>query len=547
MSGRSEGCKFIFVTGGVVSSLGKGVATASIGFILRAMGYKIFIKKLDPYLNIDPGTMNPKEHGEVFVTEDGGETDLDLGHYERFTGVKTSKDSNMTAGRIYQTLLEKERNGDYLGQTVQVIPHVTNLIKNFIKRHEQENDFIICEIGGTVGDIEALPFFEAIRQIRGEIGVENTMFVHLTLIPFLQSTSEIKTKPTQHSVKELMSIGIIPDALICRTDIELLSADKQKIASFCNVNYDCVIEGLNLDNIYKAPLSYINQGFDRVIMRKFNISSYQKADVLKLQDTLAKWEQIKTQTPKKLAIAGKYTSLKDSYKSLSEAIYHASVHCGINLDISFLDTRAFDNQTTQQIADELAKYDGVIVPGGFGTEGLEGKINVIKTLRETNKPFLGICLGMQMAVIEFARNVLGIKNANTQEVMGDSQNYIKIVGIMNAWMDGEQIINSQKQIGGSMRLGNYTANIVSNTLCHKIYAASTLTERHRHRYEVDISFKTQLEKAGMIISAFSPNGKLPEVVEIPTHKFFLAVQYHPEFNSSVLTPNPLFVSFIESL
>ena len=542
----SSTTKFVFVTGGVVSSLGKGVSTASIGFILRSMGYKILIKKLDPYLNIDPGTMNPKEHGEVFVTKDGAETDLDLGHYERFTGVETTKDSNITSGRIYQNLLEKERRGDYLGKTVQVIPHVTDLIKDFIINHESDNDFIICEIGGTVGDIEALPFFEAIRQIRMQRGKVNTMFIHLTLIPFLQSTKEVKTKPTQHSVKELMSIGIIPDVLICRSDVELDSLDRNKISSFCNVDYDCVIQGLNESNIYSIPLSYLSQGLDRVLMRKFERSGYQKPDTEKLQNLIEKSKIIKNKPLKKIAIAGKYTKLQDSYKSLSEAIYHASLFCEQNLDVDFIDTRLFDNLEKNEIINKISHYDGIIVPGGFGVEGLEGKIKIIQYLREANKPFLGICLGMQMCVIEFARNVLKIKDANTQEVMGDAKNYTKIIGIMNQWMDGEKIINSQKQIGGSMRLGNYNAKVVSNTLCHKIYG-SNLTERHRHRYELDIAFKEQLEKNGMIISGISIDERLPEVVEIPSCKFFIGVQFHPEFNSSILKPNPLFVEFIKNL
>jgi CTP synthase len=546
MTKNLKNTKYIFVTGGVVSSLGKGVATASIGYILKSMGYSVFLKKLDPYLNIDPGTMNPKEHGEVFVTKDGMESDLDLGHYERFTGVDTTVDSNITAGKIYYNLLEKERNGDYLGQTVQVIPHVTNLIKEFIKRHSGKHDFTICEIGGTVGDIEALPFFEAVRQIKSELPKGDVLFVHLTLIPFLHATKEMKTKPTQHSVKELMSIGIIPDVIICRTEKEIGEDNLAKIASFCNVDRESVIQGLDTSNIYDIPLSYTKQGLDRVLCNKLNLGE-QKPEVEELQKMIDRQKNINAkESVKSIALIGKYTSLQDSYKSLTESIKHAAFSLDTHCKIEFVDARKLDKKNDEEIDKILSNFDGFIVPGGFGTDGLEGMIKAIKYIRERNLPFLGICLGMQMTVIEFARNVLGIKNAHTQEVVGDDANYVKIVSTMESWEKDGKIYKKNTKLGGSMRLGEYKADISKDTLAHKIYKQSIITERHRHRYEVDISFKDVLEGAGLKISGVSSDSGLPEIAEITGNKFFIAVQYHPEFNSSILKPNPLFVEFIKS-
>ncbi len=546
MTKHLKNTKYIFVTGGVVSSLGKGVATASLGYILKSMGYSVFLKKLDPYLNIDPGTMNPKEHGEVFVTKDGMESDLDLGHYERFTGVDTSIDSNITAGKIYYNLLEKERRGDYLGQTVQVIPHVTNLIKDFIKRNNDKYDFLICEIGGTVGDIEALPFFESIRQIKSELPREDVLFVHLTLIPFLHATKELKTKPTQHSVKELMSIGIIPDVIICRTEREIGDDNLAKIASFCNVSKESVIQGFDTKNIYDIPLSYIKQGIDKVLCSKLNLGE-QKPQVQSLQQIIDRQHSITSKTNvKKIALIGKYTSLQDSYKSLTESLKHAAFSLDIHHSIDFVDARKLDKKNEEEIAKALSGFDGFVVPGGFGTDGLEGMIKAIKHIRENNLPFLGICLGMQMTVIEFARSVLGMAKAHTEEVVGDNAEYIKIVSTMESWEKDGKIYKKDAKLGGSMRLGEYGAKIAKDTLAYKIYGQDVISERHRHRYEVDLAFKDKLEAAGLRLSGLSADSGLPEIAEITNHKFFIAVQYHPEFNSGILKPNPLFVEFIKS-
>ena len=514
-----------------MSSLGKGIATASIGLVLKEMGYTLKLKKLDPYLNIDPGTMNPMQHGEVFVTEDGTETDLDLGHYERFTGVDTDRNSNTTAGSIYKTLLEKERRGDYLGKTVQTIPHVTDLIKNFIRKGEKETDIIITEIGGTVGDIEALPFLEAIRQVKYDVGAENVMYIHITLVPFIAVSKELKTKPTQHSVKELMSLGIVPDMLLCRTAVELCEDDKKKIATFCNVPYENVIEGQDMSSIYSVPLDYLRQGVHKVI-----------TDRLHLPLNEVRLDGLKTllNTPKstdiiKIGLAGKYVSHKDAYKSICEAVNHASIHLGKTCEIVSIDTKLLDNATTEQISEICKSLDKIIIPGGFGQDGLEGKVKIIKHARENNIPLLGICLGMQLMAIEFARNVLGIQNASTEELAQTGT-----LNIINMMEEQKKLMN----LGGTMRLGAYKAVLSDKSKACKFYNSGEISERHRHRYELDIKYRKQFEEAGMIFSGLSPDGFLPEIIELAKADFFIGVQFHPELKSQLFNPHPLFVNLV---
>jgi len=532
--------KFIFITGGVVSSLGKGIASASLGALLESRGYKVRLRKLDPYLNVDPGTMNPIQHGEVFVTEDGAETDLDLGHYERFTGVNARKSDNITTGRIYSDLIAKERRGDYLGATVQVIPHVTNLIKDFVKADLSGTDFVIVEIGGTVGDIEALPFFEAIRQLGNELGHDRVLYLHLTLIPYVAAAKELKTKPTQHSVKELRSIGIQPDILLCRTEYKIPQSEKQKIALFCNVKQECVIEARDTDNVYNVPILYHNEGLDTEILKKFNLPHEAKPN-------LEIWENISIaiKAPSEtvtVAMVGKYTSLADAYKSVIEALDHAGITNNVKVKIKWVNSRKL---TQENLETEFKNIDAILVPGAFGNEGADGKILAIKHARENKIPYLGICFGMQMAVIECARNLLDIKDATSTEFLPHIN---PIVGLMTEWgtKDGKETRNHGGNLGGTMRLGSYDCSIKEGTLAHKIYGKTEISERHRHRYEVNINYKEQLEKVGLIFSGLSPDGKLPEIVEYKNHPFFVAVQYHPEFKSRPFEPHPLFVKFIEA-
>jgi len=532
--------KFIFITGGVVSSLGKGIASASLGALLQARGYKVRLRKLDPYLNVDPGTMNPIQHGEVFVTEDGAETDLDLGHYERFTGVNSRRSDNVTTGRIYSDLIAKERRGDYLGATVQVIPHVTNLIKDFVKADLSGTDFTIVEIGGTVGDIEALPFFEAIRQLGNELGHDRVLYLHLTLIPYVAAAKELKTKPTQHSVKELRSIGIQPDILLCRTEYKIPQSEKQKIALFCNVKQECVIEARDTDNIYNVPILYHKEGLDVEILKKFKLP-YEESPNLEVWENIS----IAIKSPSKtvnVAMVGKYTSLADAYKSVIEAIDHAGIANDVRVKIKWVNSRKLTEET---IADEFKNIDAILVPGAFGHEGAEGKILAIKHARENNIPYLGICFGMQMAVVEAARNLCGIKDATSTEFLPHKD---PLVGLMTEWetKEGKETRSVSGNLGGTMRLGSYDCVLKKGTLAEKLYGKTEISERHRHRYEVNINYKEKLEKAGLLFSGLSPDGNLPEIVEYKDHPFFIAAQFHPEFKSRPFEPHPLFKGFIKA-
>ncbi len=540
----SKKTKFIFITGGVVSSLGKGLASAALASLLQARGYSVRLRKLDPYLNLDPGTMSPTQHGEVFVTEDGAETDLDLGHYERFTGVNAKKSDNVTAGQIYQKLLSKERRGDYLGGTVQVIPHVTDLIKEFILNDIEGVDFTLCEIGGTVGDIEALPFFEAIRQLDYEmtdddLNRKRCAFLHLTLLPYIESANEIKTKPTQHSVKELRSIGIQPTVLLCRAERAIDRSQLEKIAKMCSVPLNRVIAAPNVGNIYEVPLVYHKNGFDTELLKFFGLDYKTKPD-------LTKWVKIKDaiENPKdevNIAIVGKYIDYRDSYKSLLEAIDHASFSLKIKANIVWINARKIDAQTLEK----LHNVNAILVPGGFGEDGCEGKIEMIKFARENQIPFFGICFGMQMAVIEFARNVLKIKDATSSEI---AKKGTFVIGLMNEWLDAKnnKVKGDEKNLGGTMRLGAYECKIKPNSLAAKIYGKSEISERHRHRYEVNINYREQFEDKNMIFSGISPDGQLPEIIEMKNHPFFIGVQFHPELKSKPFEPHPVFVEFVKN-
>jgi CTP synthase len=531
--------RYIFVTGGVVSSLGKGLSSASLAYLLQSRGFKVRIRKLDPYLNVDPGTMSPFQHGEVFVTDDGAETDLDLGHYERFSGISAKKSDNITTGKIYSDVLKKERKGKYLGKTVQVIPHITDRIKEFIKHDVKKEDFIICEIGGTVGDIESLPFIEAIRQFSNDIGKKNTLFIHLTLVPFLKSSDEIKTKPTQHSVKELRSIGIQPDIVICRSQQSIPMDQRKKISLFCNVPIDNVIETVDVRTIYEAPISFYNEKLDKQVLKYFKIKTKKNAN-------LKPWKKI-TKTvlnnnkQVNIAIIGKYVNLKDAYKSLDEALTHGGISNNIKVNLIRLES---DKLKPNQINKELNKVSGILIPGGFGIRGTEGKISAINFARRKKIPFLGICFGMQMAVIEFARNVLKIKNAGSTEF---SNNCYPVIGLINEWnKDGKIIKGTKKNLGGTMRLGLYEAKLKHNSMIKNIYKEASIKERHRHRYEVNNNIKNNFEKKGMIFSGMSPDNKLPEIIELKNHPWFIGVQFHPEFKSRPLSPHPLFSSFIKA-
>jgi CTP synthase len=532
--------KYIFITGGVVSSLGKGLASASLAALLQARGYKVRLKKLDPYLNIDPGTMSPTQHGEVFVTEDGAETDLDLGHYERFTGINAQKGDNITTGKIYSKLLKKERRGDYLGATVQVIPHVTDLIKSFIYSGNEEFDFVLCEIGGTVGDIEGLPFFETIRQIGYERGKDNICYVHLTLVPYLSSSKELKTKPTQHSVRELSAIGIQPDILLCRCDREIPVEERAKIALFCNLPQENVIEALDVKNIFEVPIALHLSGFDKQLLRKFNLPYTETVNLDIWYNIIKKIENSKKEI--KIAIVGKYTKLSDAYKSLVEALEHACIEHETKLTIKWVNSRLLNEKN---ITEKLKESYAILVPGGFGEEGIDGKICAIKYARENNIPFLGICLGMQLSVIEIARNLCNIPNAVSSEF---SEEGVHVVGLMTEWLKDAEIItrSANSDLGGTMRLGSYECKVKDGTLLKQAYNQPTISERHRHRYEVNINYVEQLAKVNAIFSGMSPDGNLPEVLELTNHRWFIGVQFHPELKSRPFAPHPLFLSFVNA-
>ncbi|MDP6623770.1 MAG: CTP synthase [Alphaproteobacteria bacterium] len=532
--------RYIFITGGVVSSLGKGLASAALGALLQARGYSVRLRKLDPYLNVDPGTMNPFEHGEVYVTDDGAETDLDLGHYERFTGVAARQSDNVTSGRIYQTIISRERRGDYLGGTVQVIPHVTGAIKEFILAAAEEQDFVLCEIGGTVGDIEGLPFFEAIRQLGNELERDQAVFVHLTLIPFIGSAGELKTKPTQHSVKELRSIGIQPDVLLCRCDRPFPDKERRKIALYCNVREEAVIPALDVSSIYEVPLRYHEQGMDEQILRCFGITDPPAPDLTTWRDI-----QPRIETPEgevKIAVVGKYTGLKDAYKSLDEALGHGGIANNVRVGVEWIESETFEHDGTLH---HLEGVNGILVPGGFGERGAEGKISAVRLARERRIPYFGICFGMQMAVIEAARNMAGIKGANSTEFGPCDE---PVVGLMTEWEREGWIERREKggDMGGTMRLGAYDCLVKPGSGVHRIYGSDEISERHRHRYEVNFRYENKLADAGLIFSGRSPDGMLPEILEIPDHPWFVGVQFHPELKSKPFDPHPLFASFIKA-
>jgi len=531
--------RYIFVTGGVVSSLGKGLSSASLAYLLQSRGFKVRLRKLDPYLNVDPGTMSPFQHGEVFVTDDGAETDLDLGHYERFSGISAKKSDNITTGKIYSDVLKKERKGGYLGKTVQVIPHITNRIKDFIKNDTSKEDFVICEIGGIVGDIESLPFVEAIRQFSNDVGKKNALFVHLTLVPYLKASDEIKTKPTQHSVKELRSLGIQPDIIICRSERPIPLEHRKKISLFCNVDIENVIQTVDVKTIYEAPISFNRENLDKQVLNYFKIKSKKKVN-------LNPWKRITkiilhTKKSINIALIGKYVDLKDAYKSLDEALTHGGIYNNLKVNLVRIDS---ENLKISEIKKKLKGVSGILIPGGFGKRGTEGKIEAIKYARENKIPFLGICFGMQMAIIEFARNKLNMRKATSSEF---GKGGVPIIGLISEWSkDGKIIKGTDKDLGGTMRLGLYEAKLKENSLVKKIYRLKTIYERHRHRYEVNISYKDQFEENGMLFSGLSPDNKLPEIIELKNHPWFVAVQFHPEFKSRPLAPHPLFSSFINA-
>jgi CTP synthase len=529
--------RLIFITGGVVSSLGKGLASAALGALLQARGYKVRLRKLDPYLNVDPGTMSPFQHGEVYVTDDGAETDLDLGHYERFTGVSSAQSDNVTAGRIYQTVISRERRGGYLGHTVQVIPHVTDAIKEFVMADTGDVDFLLCEIGGTVGDIEGLPFFEAIRQLGNELGRDRTCFVHLTLVPYIETAGELKTKPTQHSVRELRAIGIQPDVLLCRSHHAIPEEERRKIALFCNVRPECVIPALDLSTIYEAPSHYHHAGFDTQVLRVFGIDAP--------PPDLAKWDSIVShlKNPEgevRIAVIGKYIQVKDSYKSLSEALTHGGIANNVRVHMDWIDSEIFDRDDA---AVYLENVHGILVPGGFGERGTEGKIRAVQFARERKVPFFGICYGLHMAVIEAARNLAGLEGAGTTE-NGSPRH--PVIALMTEWAKGNQVETRDESgdMGGTMRLGAYPAVLTPGSHVAEVYGTTEISERHRHRYEVNVGYTRQLAEHGLTVSGWSPDGRLPEIMEIADHPWFIGVQFHPELKSRPFAPHPLFTSFI---
>ena len=539
MSELNPKTKFIFITGGVVSSLGKGLASASLAAILQSRGFKVRLRKLDPYLNVDPGTMSPFQHGEVYVTDDGTEADLDLGHYERFSGVAAKRSDSTTTGKIYQRVIDKERHGDYLGSTIQVIPHVTNEIQHFITNDLSDEDFVLCEIGGTVGDIEGQPYLEAIRQLAYDLGRDRTMFVHLTLLPYIPAAGELKTKPTQHSVKKLQEYGIQPDMLLCRSQMPIPENERKKIALFCNIKEENVIAALDVSNIYQVPLAYSKEGMDRAVCKYFNLPC-PEAD-------LSRWEKI-VETLKapegevRIAVVGKYVKLLEAYKSLGEALTHGAIANHYKVKIKWIDAEDMEKEGSDEL---LSDVSGILVPGGFGLRGTAGKIAAVKYAREHKIPFFGICFGMQMAVIETMRNVLGVKNANTTEL---DENCEAVIGLMTEWdKDGaKQIRHKDGDLGGTMRLGAYDAVLKEGSKAAEIYGTTKISERHRHRYEVNIKYKSQLAQGGMLISGTSPDGKLPEIVERPDHPWFIGVQFHPELKSKPFAPHPLFVEFVKA-
>ncbi|HWK47307.1 MAG TPA: CTP synthase [Stellaceae bacterium] len=531
--------RFIFITGGVVSSLGKGLSSAALGALLQARGFKVRLRKLDPYLNVDPGTMSPYQHGEVFVTDDGAETDLDLGHYERYTAVPARRSDSVTTGRIYSTVIGRERRGEYLGATVQVIPHVTDAIKEFILADLSDEDFVLCEIGGTVGDIESLPFLEAIRQLGNELGSARTLFIHLTLVPYIPAAGELKTKPTQHSVKELLGLGIQPDILLCRCDREIPDSARRKIALFCNLKEERVIPALDVDTIYAVPLSYHAQGFDRQVCEYFGLDAP--------EPDLARWNSIvgtvrKPEGQVSIAVVGKYVNLLDSYKSLSEALTHGGIANNVQVNLRWIDSEIFESEDAVH---HLTGVNGILVPGGFGERGTEGKVAAVRFAREREVPFFGICFGMQMAVIEAARHLADLPAASSTEFGPTSE---PVVGLMTEWLQGNQVETRQAggDLGGTMRLGSYRAVLEPNSRVAEIYGSTAIDERHRHRYEVNNQYKARLEQAGLSFSGMSPDGVLPEIIEIPTHPWFIGVQFHPELKSKPFAPHPLFTSFVRA-
>jgi CTP synthase len=532
--------RYVFITGGVVSSLGKGLASAALGALLQARGYTVRLRKLDPYLNVDPGTMSPYQHGEVFVTDDGAETDLDLGHYERFTGRPATRNDNITTGRIYQEILAKERRGDYLGATIQVIPHVTNAIKDFIRDGNDGFDFVLCEIGGTVGDIEGLPFFEAIRQLGNELPRRHAVYIHLTLLPFIPSAGELKTKPTQHSVKELRSIGIQPDILLCRTDREIPKEERRKLSLFCNVRESAVIEARDVDNIYAVPEAYHAAGLDTEVLAAFGIETARSPE-------LERWRLINERVRNPdgdvtIAVVGKYTGLKDAYKSLVEALSHGGIANKVRVNLDWIESEIFEGEDP---APFLEHVHGILVPGGFGQRGAEGKIRAARFARERNVPYFGICFGMQMAVIEAARNLCGVTEANSTEFEPTRE---PVVGLMTEWLKGNELQTrgAGGDLGGTMRLGAYPAQLTRGSRIAEIYGTTEISERHRHRYEVNTKYKGSLEQHGMRFSGMSPDGVLPEIIEYTDHPWFIGVQFHPELKSRPFAPHPLFSSFIEA-
>ena len=531
--------RFIFITGGVVSSLGKGLGSAALGALLQARGHSVRLCKLDPYLNVDPGTMSPFQHGEVFVTDDGAETDLDLGHYERFTGRPAQKNDNITTGRIYTNVLQRERKGDYLGATIQVIPHITDEIKAFVMEKDGSADFVLCEIGGTVGDIESLPFLEAIRQLGNELRDERSLFIHVTLLPYIPTAGELKTKPTQHSVKELMSAGIRPHILLCRADRPIDDGERRKISLFCNLPFERVIPALDASNIYAVPLAYHAEGLDDQVIACFGMESK--------EPEMTVWNDIMhcirhPESEVNIAVVGIYTSLSDSYKSLNEALVHGGIANNVKVNIKFIDSEIFEEEHP---ADHLQNIHAILVPGGFGERGTEGKIEAARFARERKVPYFGICFGMQMAVIEASRNLLGLEKASTTEFGPCAE---PVVGLMTEWVKGNQKEERQSDgdLGGTMRLGAYTAHLKKGSKAAVSYGATEISERHRHRYEVNINYKDRLEQQGLIFSGMSPDGKLPEIVEYEDHPWFVGVQFHPELKSKPFDPHPLFVSFINA-
>ena len=533
--------RYIFITGGVVSSLGKGIASAALASLLQSRGYSVRLRKLDPYLNVDPGTMSPYQHGEVFVTDDGAETDLDLGHYERFTGVNATKNDNATTGRIYSDVIMRERRGDYLGATVQVIPHITNAIKSVILNNSGDVDFMLVEIGGTVGDIESLPFLEAIRQLKNELGTDHTLFIHLTLVPWIASAGELKTKPTQHSVKELQNVGIQPQILLCRCDRPIPKNERQKIANFCNVKPEAVVPALNVDTIYDCPIAYHQEGLDTEVLKHFNLPYQTEPDLSKWQEIVDAIRHPRSEV--NVAIVGKYTALLDSYKSLIEALIHGGIANKVKVNFQWIEAQKLE--TMDNLSGFFENANAILVPGGFGERGSEGKIKAIQYAREQNIPFLGICFGMQMAVIECARNLANLTNASSSEFGPTDE---PLIGILTEWIDADQVKHrySGNNMGGTMRLGSYQAVLTPDSKVAEIYGDVKIQERHRHRYEVNIHYKDQLEKTGLRFSGLSPDGVLPEIVEYTDHTWFIAVQYHPELKSKPFSPHPLFSSFIKA-